>query len=648
MVLRQRRSDGKSFWSCVRYPNCRGTRNVGEENKAAVHQYAPIVKMPGSSEQEAIWKHMLTGSGHLVVNAGPGVGKTFTGIQGCLRLPKSLKIFFVAFNTHIAKEANGKLTASGCSNVEAMTFHGLGNRILKQNFKGTVLNDKKMTEILESLSPMPLQNRAEWRRGLNLAEKLCRFVKNYNLDYRAANFKEEIERVAEHHSVELNGVYPTAFALLAPALDACKKRAGVSCDFDDMIWLPIVLDLAIKYPADVIITDESQDLNVVQHELIFRATKPASRVFVVGDRRQSLYGFRGADTNSMDKLRDRLAATPLGVKELPMTITRRCPKSHVALAKAISPEIQALDDAPEGVILSLPYAKAVEEMKVGDLVLCRVNAELIQCAYALIKRRIRPLVKGRDIGEGLLSLLDKLAKDVDPDHEMESLQQALSAYRYEQEDKLMAAYGDKAESRILALQDKCGCLIEFLANAKTIAEMRTNIESLFEKGNETGSIINAVVLGTVHRTKGLEAERVFVLAPDLIPHPAAKVAWEQQQEKNIAWVACTRAKFDAKTDAPGTLIFCGAVPCIYNYNPDHNPPPSTHGGAGLPGGSNNAPWEDIPATAPSEPAPASPTPTQAHAPTPKTEARREAATASTRKTPAPKAAKAVKNIEPPF
>src|SRR5215831_18706415 len=157
--------------------------------------------------------------------------------------------------------------------------------------------------------------------------------------------------------------------------------------------------------------------------------------------------------------------------------TCRCPKSHVRLVQAISPNIQALDDAPEGEILSMDQGKAIEMMKPGDMVMCRINAELIRCAYSLIRRGIRPLVKGRDIGEGLLSLLDKLSKDVDPDHEMSSLRTALSAYRYEQETKLLAL-GEKAESRILALADKCDCLLEFLSNATTLAEVRRNIETL--------------------------------------------------------------------------------------------------------------------------------------------------------------------------
>jgi len=49
-----------------------------------------------------------------------------------------------------------------------------------------------------------------------------------------------------------------------------------------------------------------------------------------------------------------------------------------------------------------------------------------------------------------------------------------------------------------------------------------------------------VQLSTVHKAKGLEAERVFILRPDLMPHPAAKSADDMQTEANVEYVAITR------------------------------------------------------------------------------------------------------------
>jgi superfamily I DNA/RNA helicase len=43
---------------------------------------------------------------------------------------------------------------------------------------------------------------------------------------------------------------------------------------------------------------------------------------------------------------------------------------------------------------------------------------------------------------------------------------------------------------------------------------------------------------TVHRSKGLEAKVVYILRPDLMPHPKGNA----QEERNLKYVAITRAK----------------------------------------------------------------------------------------------------------
>ena len=48
-------------------------------------------------------------------------------------------------------------------------------------------------------------------------------------------------------------------------------------------------------------------------------------------------------------------------------------------------------------------------------------------------------------------------------------------------------------------------------------------------------------LATVHKAKGLEAPRVFILEPNLMPSPWAKKAWQIEQEGNLQYVAVTRA-----------------------------------------------------------------------------------------------------------
>jgi len=63
------------------------------------------------------------------------------------------------------------------------------------------------------------------------------------------------------------------------------------------------------------------------------------------------------------------------------------------------------------------------------------------------------------------------------------------------------------------------------------------IEQIFSDNGKAG-----VKLSSVHRAKGLEANVVWILCPDLMPHPKAEQPWEQEQEMNLKYVAITRAK----------------------------------------------------------------------------------------------------------
>ena len=57
-----------------------------------------------------------------------------------------------------------------------------------------------------------------------------------------------------------------------------------------------------------------------------------------------------------------------------------------------------------------------------------------------------------------------------------------------------------------------------------------------------------VTLSTVHRAKGLEAERVIILRPDQLPLAVTR-DWEKRQELNLEYVALTRSRRE--------LVFAG-------------------------------------------------------------------------------------------
>ena len=86
-------------------------------------------------------------------------------------------------------------------------------------------------------------------------------------------------------------------------------------------------------------------------------------------------------------------------KKLPMTITRRCPKSVVREANEYVPELRCPRHAPEGIVNSITEQEMVDELTAGKdkMILCRVNAPLVGLAFRLVNLGKRCFIQGRDI-----------------------------------------------------------------------------------------------------------------------------------------------------------------------------------------------------------------------------------------------------------
>jgi superfamily I DNA/RNA helicase len=71
---------------------------------------------------------------------------------------------------------------------------------------------------------------------------------------------------------------------------------------------------------------------------------------------------------------------------------------------------------------------------------------------------------------------------------------------------------------------------------KTVPDLVAHIGVLFTDGRR------GVILSTIHKAKGLEAERVYFLDRFLIPSKYARKGWQREQEQNLLYVALTRSK----------------------------------------------------------------------------------------------------------
>lgn len=189
-------------------------------------------------------------------------------------------------------------------------------------------------------------------------------------------------------------------------------------------------------------------------------------------------------------------------------------------------------DAPVGSVTTLT-AYGPGDFAANDAILCRLNAPLIAFAFDLIRRGVACHVLGRDIATGLERLLDKVAEDAGT---IDSAQAGLRDYCNRETSKLRTK-GKRAEAA--ALDDKCKVLSLFLTQSVSVHDCHSRIHGLFANGA-------GVTLSTIHKAKGLEWDRVYLLDRRLLPSPWAETQEELRQERNLEYVAVTRAKLDLR------------------------------------------------------------------------------------------------------
>lgn len=249
---------------------------------------------------------------------------------------------------------------------------------------------------------------------------------------------------------------------------------------------------------------------------------------------QAIMGFAGADNESFNKI---VAGT--NAVELPLSVCYRCPTNHIARAKAIVPEIEPAPGATEGVLEEITMEQFTEMPRQGDLIICRTNAPLIGTALRLIANGIQARVRGRDVAAGLVKMIKEATKrGINGDSFAGALTAALERHVEHRLEVLRAKKNTETQQE--TVQDQQDCIIAFLSarpDIKSIDSLCNELKALFA---DEGA---AVWCSSIHRSKGLEAERVFIINSDRIRLAfTGQQAWEAEQEANLEYVAYTRAK----------------------------------------------------------------------------------------------------------
>lgn len=476
-----------------------------------------------SPQQADFFNWITTGSGSCVLEAVAGAGKTTTLEHG-VRLMGGT-VFLGAYNKAIADEIRARIGAR--PGLVAGTMHSAGFSAWRRVAGGVKIDGNKCRTIFREASA----RNAEYRPFESSVLSLVSYAKQTGLGALKGCTLEDFDALAEHHSVEPPA--PEAaelmYQLASRTLRASIERDFQVIDFDDMIYAPLRHEARL-FTSDWVLIDEAQDTNATRRALALRMLKPGGRLVAVGDPRQAIYGFTGADADALD-----LIAAATGAVRMPLTITYRCPKKVVEVAHQWVKHITAAASAPDGEVHSAPVTDLKKHARPGDAVLCRFVAPLIRNVYSLIADGVPARVEGREIGEGLRKLATRWKTD-----SIAQFLGYLETYETNEVAKLQAKEKERAAE---ALIDKCACVRVVVGRVKAkdpkavMADVLEAITTLFgAEDNPTAQ----VTFSTIHRSKGREWHRVLWLVTG--PSPYARKAWEQVQEANLCYVAATRAK----------------------------------------------------------------------------------------------------------
>jgi len=495
------------------------------ENQQTVAQAVKKVFEP-SAQQADFFNWITHGAGSCVLEARAGTGKTTTLIEALMRMQGS--IFFGAYNKKIAVEIEQR--APKLPNLAISTMHAAGFGIWRKVHRGVKVNNNKCRDLFREM----ISTENPHRQLESIVLKLVSYAKQAGLGILVSGKADQSWfDLIEHFDIDTLDLGTEVIDLSKRILAKSIAADNVQVDFDDMIYAPLVHKC--KAPEyDWVLIDEAQDTNATRRALALLMLKRGGRLVAVGDRHQAIYGFTGADADALD-----LIAKAVSAVSMPLTVTYRCPKSVIAEAHKYVTDIEAHPSAPEGKVSNL-VGSIVQAAKPGDAILCRFNAPIIELVYTFIAEGVAAKVEGRDIGSGLKSLARRWKVK-----SFAALNSRLDTYL----EREVAKYRAKEqESRAAAVEDKVTCVKVIAARVErlqpgvhdAVQAVCDEIDKIFVDTDGTTDASKFVLLSTIHKSKGREFDRVIWLQTG--PSKWARMAWEQIQEKNLCYVAITRAK----------------------------------------------------------------------------------------------------------
>lgn len=577
-----------------------------------------------SSYQKAILNYIQFEQGNLLVDAKAGSGKTSTLILIAENIIKqNKKCLFLAFNKSIVDELQTKIKNDNC---QIKTIHALGLGFIRsylykkwgKDYKLDIINEKVrnlVKKYFESICAQDFEqaNLDMDEEGLkdlyaSIINELCQlvnFARFYNIDYHK---EQAVISLMFKHSRELKNYDEIGMdnfpKIISSVIDEIKQNfenpeiingiPNYYIDFTDMIYFPAYYKMSvpfnIKEYLDYILIDESQDLSNLQQYFLKLLDTGNTRYIFVGDEKQAIYGFAGADTKSIQTIKKNFK-----LEELPLNICYRCPKKVIQLAQTLVPSIEwNKDRLDEGTVKFIGNDSYIDMLKPGDVILGRKNRDLIKLYKHLVLDKKFPVkFKNKDLVNTLIKQLTSIMQEyIRRYNRCENVDVKLHKFlkendipekiknrTTEQQDfvnkaikkfideekclnkqivksnhsvdylvKCMQEFKNKGEYQFLSddeLVEFYDIILSFIAEFKKttpLIGLKTFIDYLnnFLSGNLSKDV---PIISTIHMMKGGEADNIFILDYPMFPYSfKGQNEDDHRQESNLQYVAITRAK----------------------------------------------------------------------------------------------------------
>lgn len=498
--------------------------------------------MNWSSQQAAFIEWCMNGAGSCVLEAVAGAGKTTVLLAAGAKM--SGQVAYMAYNRKIVDETKAKLLVQGVDwkKMQANTAHGFAMSAYRKARPGVKVDGNKVRDIVANLLP-PLHPLAAHS---DVVVKLVSLAKQAALGVIGSiSDTHWWLEAAEHYDIfdiEDGLQEDQKNDLIELAQSALIKSSQMLdlIDFDDMIYMALVHRVRF-WQFEVIMVDEAQDTNAARRALVRAMLRKGGRVIAVGDRHQAIYGFTGADADSLD-----LITRDFNCERLPLTISYRCPRTVVAFAQKWVRHIEAAPTAPEGAVSRTPMDEFLKrnDLDASSAVLSRVTKPLVTLAFKLIRQRTPCRIEGKDIGQRIIKLMERWKVS-----SLDALEARLETHLARETTKLLAK---KQEAKLAEVEDAVETVRVIIDQCRkekkaSIADAVAYVSQLF-----SDDVSGVLTLSTIHRAKGREWPTVFWLdRANTCPSKWARQEWAIAQEDNLCYVAATRAQHQLiELDAP--------------------------------------------------------------------------------------------------